>query len=309
MNVATIFLLHFDLRFGTFYYEDGGISILSDFIINALGALIGVLGGLWIYYLQKWRQQKDTLKYVVSLIESVIAHSKTQASNCKDLAAELRKRPTDYHMLSFEANHDLKRLADKLNQENFYHSYLGEYKRKPESYSTFKKIYSEIDFLDQIIDQLKSYIEKEFYYIVEMKKKFVDFLEEGEAKSALLTVHPNYINQEQIVVFLNSALMKFRQNMQDPNDVDYPLKEFITPVKNFLAKYHFTKPECNDIVSLLKKAETRHMIVVSKSEALANELENYYHKKLMEHANKLEKITITLKKDFGKTVTALHNLI
>lgn len=295
-----MFLLHLELQFGTFYSEGGG-SIISDFVISALGALIGVLGGLWIYYLQQWRQQKDTLKYVVSLIESVIAHSKTQASNCKGLAEQLRQRPTDYHMLSFEANHDLKRLADKLNQENFYHSYLSKYKRKPESYSSFKKIYSEIDFIDQIIDQLKSYIEKEFFYIVEMKKKFVDFLEEGEAKSALLTVHPNYIaNQQQVVVFVNSALMKFRQNLQDPNDIDYPLKEFVTPVKEFLGTYHYTKPECNDIVSLLKKAETRHMIVVAKSEALAKELESYYHEKLMEHANILDEITSTLKNDFVK---------
>lgn len=300
-------LLQVDFKFGTFYYEGGGSSMLSDFIISALGALIGVLGGLWIYYLQQWRQQKDTLKYVVSLIESVVAHSKTQASNCKDLAAALRRRPTDYHMLSFEANHDLKRLANKLNQENFYHSYLSKYKRKPESYSSFKKIYSEIDFIDQIIDQLKSYIEKEFYYIVEMKKKFVEFLEEGEAKSALLTVHPDYITkQQQVVVYLNSALINFRQNMKDPNDIDYPLQGFVTPVKDFLATYHFTKPECNDIVSLFKKAETRHMIVVAKSEALAKELDDYYHKKLTEHANQLEEVTSNLKKDFVKTI-ARHN--
>ncbi len=291
-------LLQIYFQSGDFSFPDGQSSWWKDLLINAFGAFIGVIGALALYYWQVWVQQKDKLKYVSSLLESIINYSKTQATNCKTLSEKIDQEPTKLHLLQFQANHDLQRLANKVDQESFYHAYLAKYKRNKSSYKSFKNLYGYIDFIDQTIDELKSFLEKEYLSITERKKKFAEYLSLGLQKSALLLINPRLQNQQQLLHFINQSIQGFYNNQTDVEDLTYALNSFVIPVKNYLAQNFPNTPECNDIMITLKGATSFYSAIELQSKALAEDL-LLFHNSLNSKADELSTSTDKLRKNFN----------
>ena len=92
-------------------------SLGKDLFVSALGAFIGILGALLIYFFQIRRQRNDKLKYALTLIDSIIPYIKAQANYCGTLSEKLLTQPSKFHLLQIEANQDLKRLTEKFDQE------------------------------------------------------------------------------------------------------------------------------------------------------------------------------------------------
>lgn len=292
-------ILHIYFQSGDFTIDGGQDGWLIDLLINSFGAFLGVLGALVLYYLQLRCQQKDKLKYIVTLVDSTIAYARTQSEYCENLIQRLMQEPTKLHLLHIEANYDLKRLADKLDQEGFYHAYLAKYNRKKNTYQTFRKIYSHIDFIDHTIDQLIDFLEKENISIHDKKKNYVAYLEEGEEKVTLLTVNPNYQNQNVLLEFLNHKLVQYKQTPHDDTDLNYPYTAFIDPVLNHLVHNYPTDIGCNEIAVLLRRSAAKYHAIIRQSTELAYELVNY-RDQLKKHANQLENETKKLRTDYNK---------
>lgn len=272
-------------------------SMWTDLLINAFGAFIGILGALWLYYAQVRRQQRDKLKYVATLLESIIPFAKEQSVFCKTLSDSLQAEPSKFHLLKIQANSDLKRLSDKLDQESFFHAYLAKYKRTENTYQSFRTIYSRVDFVDQIIDQLKDYLEKEYISITDKKKSYANYLEDSVEKVALMTVNPKFQQEQPLLNFLNQILVSYHTNKVDDEDLDYPLNSFIIPTRDFLANNYPTTPECNDIVVLLKRAINKHYTFILQAKTLGQELKEF-EKHLKEQSELLSKDTKTIREDF-----------
>lgn len=277
--------------------NDGGHNMIYDLFINGFGAVLGILGAiaLWLYQNSKYR--KDKLIYVASLLESTIAYAKTIAAYCGTLADKLNAEPTKFNELQIEANYDLKRLADKLDQEAFYHSYLKTYKREKATYSSFKEIYSEIDFIDHSIDQIKDFLEKEYISITDKKKSYVSYLEDGEEKAALLTVNPKYQGETALLDFLNTKLVEYKITPHDDTDLNYPYTAFIDPVLTYLTTNYSSTEDCNTISVLLRRSAAKLNAVNRQGIELAKELKAY-QQQLILHADKLKIKTENLRADF-----------
>jgi hypothetical protein len=276
-------------------------SMWTDLLINAIGAFIGILGALGLYFAQIRRQQRDKLKYVATLLESVIPFAKEQSEFCKTLSDSLQSEPSKFHLLKIQANSDLKRLADKLDQESFFHAYLAKYKRSENTYQSFRTIYSRVDFVDQVIDQLKDYLEKEYISITDKKKSYASYLEDSVEKVALMTVNPKFQQEKPLLDFLNKILVSYHTNRIDDEDLDYPMDSFIIPTRDFLATNYSTTPECNEIIVLLKRAINKHYSFILQAKTLGQELKEF-EQHLKQQSELLSQDTKTIREDFQNSI-------
>lgn len=290
-------LLQIYFQSGDFTFPGGQSSWWKDLLINAFGAFIGIIGALALYYWQVWIQQKDKLKYVATLLESVIPFAKEQSVFCKQLSDSLQAEPSKFHLLKIQANSDLKRLADKLDQEGFFHAYLAKYKRTEKTYQSFRKIYNRIDFIDQIVDQLKDYLEKEYVSITDKKRSYAGYLEDSVEKVALMIVNPKFQQEQRLLTFLNQILVNYHKNKVDEEDLDYPLNSFILPTLNFLTKNYPNTLECNEISVLLKRAINKHYSFVLQAKTLGQELKEFKNH-LKTQSELLSKDTTAIREDF-----------
>jgi len=276
-------LEYFDMNhFLQIYFQSGdftneGNSFILDLIVSAIGAFIGIAGAAAIYLWQLRKERDDKLKYASSLIISIINFTARQSEHCKDLAKQIRSNPTNLSLLHIQANQDLKRMVERVDQEKFYHAFLSRYGRKDEIYGAFKFMFSSLDFIDMTLIQIQDYLEKELLSITEKKKKYLDMLDQGETKAALLTVNPAFQDRVQLMEFLNVSLTEYipQKNAETSKDLSFPITHFIEPVIHFLTINHPTVPECNDISLFLKKAATTYSLIQQQSEGLAKSFDEY----------------------------------
>jgi len=100
----------------TFYPSFG-----ADLLIGTLGAFLGIVGAYFLYLLSLKQLRKDRLKYVASLIESIVPSALRQSKFCSEHAEAIVQKPFENIFLKLEANRNSKRLADKVDQEGVYH--------------------------------------------------------------------------------------------------------------------------------------------------------------------------------------------
>jgi hypothetical protein len=291
------FFLQVNFQYGEFFVE--GNSLLIDIIVSAIGAFIGIFGAILLYRHQIRKEQNDTLRYVSVLLISVINFTKRQSDYCTKLSADIKAKPTELNLLHFEANQDLKRIVERLDQEKFYHAYLAKYSRKKEMYKTFQGIYSCLDFITMTLDQIRDYLEKELISITAKKNKYLELLDIGETKAALLTVNPKFQQEKLLMDFLNERLVNYLPQKADATtkDLAFPINEFIYPVIRFLTHNYPTIPECNDISLSLKQSISIYNLIEPQSKVLAKSFDEY-SEQLKNSGNKLLRLSIKIINDF-----------
>ncbi len=84
-------MLQIYFQSGTF--EAGKSSFWTELLISALGALIGILGAFAIYLVSIKQIRTDRLRYVASLLNSIIPSMTNQARYCSEYAALIRNDP------------------------------------------------------------------------------------------------------------------------------------------------------------------------------------------------------------------------
>lgn len=175
-----------------------GSQPISDWgwdLLNAvLGAAIGSGVTIWSVYLtfrkdrKKERKDKEQfqiekVRYFQSLVKSVLIKLKPQIEYYQDIYKKIIQNPLVLPSLDLEQLNDLERLVHKVNQEDYYHAYLGQFGVSEESIKEFRRIYMALDFF-----------ESETNLIIEIYRRATDLDHERKVKLAI-TVEKASIQQ------------------------------------------------------------------------------------------------------------------
>lgn len=226
-------LLSIAFQFGDFLGT--GNPWWYDIMISAVGGLVGIAGAYGIYRHQVRQVREDRLKYVATLLSSIASYCKQTAASCKELSDELRQNPFKFKLLPFQANFDLRRLTERVDQEGFYHAYLWKYGRSESVYRDFKETYGYLDFLHANIEQLLFFIEKEYQGIYRRKNDFKIALDATTEYLQRLLIDPTFRgNHLNYATAFQNILAQYRQNFGDPEDLTYPNRHLVEALSNYI---------------------------------------------------------------------------
>lgn len=287
--------LYFQL--GTFEGTSGSFSL--DLIVALCGAAIGIAGAFAIYVVSIRQVRKDRLKYISSLVESVIASMALQAGYCTTYSEELLENPLDRPLLKLVANRDLKRLADKVDQEGVFHAFITFYKRTKRSFETFKDLYGFIDYLDYLIDQILMSNERTVDAVWERKKNYaIAFRNVKEKMESFLIMDllkqsfPDYIK------FLSNTLEDFYVNNHDGENIIHSFNSLIVPVRKHLMQNGPVIDLNTELMFLLNDALNIYTGIEMAAKSSSEEYKKYASE-LENTVNRLKLISLQLRKDYG----------
>jgi hypothetical protein len=289
--------MEINFQFGTF--EGTGGSLVLDLLVAVCGAAVGIAGAYTIYLVSIWQVRRDRLKYVSSLLESVISSTNKQVDYCRKYSEELLQNPLDRPLLQLVANRDLKRLADKVDQEGVFHAFINFYKRTNKAFKTFKDLYGFIDYLDYLLDQILVSNERTVDAVWERKKNYAiafrDVKEKVESfliKDELSKEFPAYVQ------FLSKTLNDFFENNLDGENMIYSYNSVIIPIREYLMKNGPVIDLNTELMFLLNNALN---IYTGIEMAAKHSSEEYkmYGSDLANTVENLKLVTSQLMKDHG----------
>ncbi|MGX5817695.1 hypothetical protein ACWKWU_05835 [Chitinophaga lutea] len=292
----------FELYFQNGEFISEGGSIWIDLMINALGAFLGFLGAYFLYYYAENTTKKDTLKYAARLLTGIIDYCKNQASNCSTIAEEILATPWEMPLLKIEASSDLKRIAERIDQGKFFHSYLFKYGRSDEAYKNFAKIYGKIDFLDLTINDLKIVNEKIQNSLWERKKEYADTFTAVKMNMERIILDDRYIREPQFVHIpnrFNEILDSFyNANPKGQENIRETFVYVIWQLRLFIVSNQQKTPELTDILQLTMHAINQFDGITM---AATKNAEDYkiYNNDINKATNELIAVTEALRKDFS----------
>jgi hypothetical protein len=290
-------LLDIVFQYGVF--PGASSDFVTSLIISILGAFIGFIGAYLIYGLSLKKQRTDTLKYFTALLESTISLAKAQSENITKLSQKLAHDPTNISLLPVPASYDIKRLADKMDQQAVYHAYLKKYERTKSSYKLFKEIYSYVDFIDMTIDEAKRFVEKEYDSIFRRKIDYAQLFTTAKENMELITInqeiiqaHPQFVNG--LVAIHNN----YHENLPEGENLPLTFMNFIQPLKVYMIQ-HAPVIEANTTLMLsLKRAADSYLGVQQSGVSFSEQLKDF-DGTLMDKATKLNETILELKKNFS----------
>jgi hypothetical protein len=292
-------IIFLDIVFQIGEFPASSNDFFASLFISIVGAFAGFMGAYWIYMSSLKKPRKDTLKYFTALLESVVSLARNQAKNVTDLSAKLSGNPTKTALLSIVASHDIKRLAERVDQQAVYHAYLKEYKRTRDIYRQFKDIYSFVDFIDMSIDELKKFVEKEYASIYIRKKEYADQFKIVKQKMQLMIIDPdiaqNYPDYRTGLIIIYDD---FHANPIQGENLPRTYTEFIERLKNYIIGYNLVIEANTNIMLFVNDAIDSYLSVEQAGLSFAEELKQF-DGTLKAHADNLEKTISNLKTDFS----------
>lgn len=289
-------MLQIYFQSGTF--EGAQQSFRMDLLISFLGALIGIGGAYLIYWISINQIRQDRLKYIVSLLDSIIPSAARQAKYCKEHSSNIKATPLKISLLRLEANRDFKRLADKVDQEGVFHAFLTKYSRKKDTYQSFLKIYGFIDFLDYTLDELIKVNEKTQNAIWQRKKDYAITFREAKEKIESMLIDVNLkIEFPKLLQFLHETLDSYYSSNPEGENIVYSNSNLINPVRNYIMKNGPIIPSNTELMFILNDLTNQYQgmeMAASKYAEDYDELGN----NLQNVANNLETSTAQLKEDY-----------
>jgi len=273
-------------------------SFTADFINAWVCAVVSVAGAYFIYWLSIKRIRQDRLKYVTVLLKSFIASTKSQSTYCSDHAIAVKQNPFANFHLKFDANKDIKRLSDKMDQEGVYHAFLWKYKRSPKTYGTFKDLYAYIDFLDSLMDDLIKTNQRSMEYIWQRKKEYQIAFNKLKAHIQRLTLdgHANQ-NNPNLVKFAETTLQHFLNKENDGENVVVSYTEVVDPLRKYIAQNESPSPLVTDIFLVSDELTAIYQGISLQAKHNADDYDNYA-KELNEKAGQLDIASKQLQEDF-----------
>lgn len=146
------------------YICDNRFSTLIDLLSTLIGAFLGFLFGLLLYWLGNWTSRKrkkkeeeqiayDTLKRFSILLKTLVKSSKKQNEEFNNYAEKIIKEPLNYHTPNFLATNDRNRLIESDSLELF-HSFMIFENDNPNKYSDYRNIFIHADFIQKFYEDL-----------------------------------------------------------------------------------------------------------------------------------------------------------
>ena len=282
------------LCFWDWFYPSFG----ADLLVTFLGAVFGLGAAYWIYLLSIHQVRNDRLKYVISLIETIVPSANRQVGYCKEYAQHIVEQPWSNQFLKLEANRDPKRLADKVDQEGVYHAFLWKYGRTEENYKAFQNLYGFIDYLDYLIEDLIKTNERVLTFTWERKKQYqLTFKKAKEVIQSLTLVREINEVQPELISYSSELLEKFSQNQSGENIVD-SYQIVVQPLQEYIIQKAKEHPKVTELL-FLTQALTEEYTGIELSAKHNAEHYKEYGDSIEAAAKNLLDVSTQLRRDFG----------
>jgi len=303
-------LLHIAFQSGEFYNE--GNSFLSDFLINAFGALIGTLTALTIFWLTIKHDRKNKkanevkvisqrLHYFSSIVNNITDIVTKQNVFLKDFFEKQRKDTLNIPLITLLPDNDLRRFSELQNHEDYYHAYLSKFSYSSETVEEYRCFYSYIDFLKAQIDQLRDRLMKSIQYDHDRKVKYKILVEKAMDDTARIVGTATISNRiTEFEMFLNQSLLNFYSIENDHFDLNNYQSFFVEPVKIEIIKKYAKNEIALQLVSELKKATYIFSEITTLNYKISCDVENIYEK-YNEVCSELEKLAMKLSNKLENT--------
>ncbi len=276
-----------------------GISFWHALVASVIGAGLGIAGAFTIYTVSVNRIRKDRLKYIVSLLDSIVPWAKRSEEYCQEAAKKFKADPLNTSYLKIEANRDIKRLADKVEQEGVFHAFLYKYSRSKDTYTKFREIYGYIDYLDFLADDLISFHEKTILGIWERKKSYANSFRQIKEHIQAIIIDQNIkASHPEYVEFLNTSLESYFDKNPAGENIVYSHTSLTIPVRDYLLKNGPVISQNTELMFLLNEAINHYRGIEMAGEYASGNYEEY-GKLLKDKADLLTKGTEQLRKDFA----------
>lgn len=307
-------------QYGDFYLASENSSILEGLLIASIGALIGAgLAALSAIYIFKKtlkaerdrdfelrnRRDKELLQYFSGLIWNIIGFADKQKSNYLKFAKDLKNKPFKHNHLLMVVNYDLKRVENKIDQNLIYHAYLNQIGAKNTDVGKFTKIYSNLDYIDSLIDLAMKENEngqKNIENISMRYKEIADILlrQAAHFSEKIKLTSPEDDNINLMCRIVDDVLSGYISNLKDPSDVVYYQGNLVVPLRDKLTS-HLSEPNCEQIVKLAREATVLYRDIQLNSDHLAKSFEHYSYE-LAKAGEELKDKSKELLKKFGPKI-------
>lgn len=303
--------LLFDIVFqsGDFYNQDSNWYV--DLLNTIIGAGIGSGVTVWALY-RTFRQdkrndetkriqfQKEKIKYLQSLVRSILKNLKLQIGYYKTFADKIKENPFDLPLLQQVTLNELERVVHQLNQEDYYHSYLGEFGDKQEIVDEFRNIISMLNYFDGNINMNKGSLQKSFDFDYERKVKLKDLVEKSMDDTAGFLINNEILDmQHDFWNFLNQTMIDFHEKKVEQSDLKFYHDNFVEVIKKGLLDFAKTIPQAHYLIVQMKNATFIYSDIQLQNLNVADDFEKT-HNEMNEFYNKFEPLTKRLMNYDGK---------
>lgn len=180
--------MNINFKFGEHFYQSDESSWIFSLLITLIGTFLGFLFAL---LLDKWvdrRNQKrkeidetnkklDVLKYLKTVLDSLISYIPKQTEKIKKFSTELKKSPLEIVHPEILATYDLLRLrnADNVNTQEAYINFFHD---SENPYKDYKNLFAHGDYLLREMDSIETQTEKAISFKHKDQLAVRDILEE-----------------------------------------------------------------------------------------------------------------------------------
>lgn len=295
-----ITLLDIVFQSGEFINPDN--SWVTDLLVTIVGAAIGAGATIIaLYFTFKHDKRKEEerriqfqiekVRYFQSLIKNVQKGLVSQIDNLKVFADTVKANPLEIPLLTQNPQNDIQRVVHKLNQEEYFHAYLGQLNDSPESIEEFRKLYAMLDFFDASINNITDSLKNSVQFDYERKLKVKKLVEDAMDDAASFLVNPSFVQQVDMLKFINQIIEDAHKNKTDTSDIKYFHDNFVHPLKVGLINYGRTFPEILTLLRQLKNATYIYTEIQMQNNFVADnfQVQHDYLKKQLDEFTKVSK--------------------
>lgn len=287
---------------GDFYNED-----TSSWWLNLLNTIIGAFIGsgvtIWALY-RTFRQdkrteqhnkiefQKEKLRYFQSLIRSINKDLKAQIGYFKTFSDTVKANPVELPPLGYSPLNDLTQAVHKIDQEDYYHSYLTRFGSEQDKVEEFREIYSFLNFFDGNITSLKNRLQNSFDFDYKRKVELKELIKKTMDEASGYLVNARLIEEQPAFVkFLNEKIIEFHSNKPDETDLTYYIDNFVNKVKTKeFIDIGRNIPEAHSLILKLKDCSQNYGIIKLQNIHLASSFDGLFTKEFNEFQPKISRI-------------------
>ncbi len=283
-------------------------STIVSLIITLVATFFGFLGAFYLSTRSERIQKKNEIKkqrdiyvkrltYLTILITSSLDSIEKQLVKFELKSKEIKKQPSEVHILKIIASEDLYRLQ-KMNSEGIFLVYNEIISGSEEKLKDYKNIYSTIDFIYLKIKQTIDSNEKQvnFCYRDQMYiKEKVDGLS-YELIKMIKTIESDGGDFKNNIDYKFATFWhrKYCNLVKKQSNFGIIEKELIIPFSKKLEEKHDKKTYLSILYDFTSKSLVRYNHLKTNSNRFADEMENIRNE-MSEHINYLKEINDKIK--------------
>jgi hypothetical protein len=202
----------------------------------------------------------------------------------KTFSESIIANPFELPLLQQSTLNELDQIVNKINQEDYYQSYLGEFGNSTEVINEYRNIISFLNYFEGNVKMYNTSLEKSFNFDYERKIGLKKLVEKSMDETAGFIVNKEVVqNYHAFWEFINQTLFDFHQLNPAQADLPFFYANFIEPLKNGLIPFTTTVPTAHYLIIQMKSAtfifndiKLQNINVANDFESLHNQMNTFY---------------------------------